>query len=93
MPDQYIDVASAMPLTTTTALADGRIAIIGDHVYLGTRPLTTREAAAREARLIVRRGLADVLEWLGEPVEIYPTSAEILERFQAMNDARKGNQS
>jgi hypothetical protein len=58
-------------------LRDGRVINMGDVMLIGTHPLTPLEAAGREARLTVRRGLADVLEWLGRPVENEPTGAEV----------------
>lgn len=46
-------------------------------------PTDPIKLAGREARLLVRRGLADVLEWLGEPVVNEP----ILARLRAMGEA------
>jgi len=44
-------------------------AFVGDLVlFIGTRPLTDVEYAGEEGRYLVRRGLADVLAWLGEDV-------------------------
>lgn len=76
-----------IPVHVSPTLPDGVMVLAhpehlyggGDHpiLWIGAAPLTDLEAAAREARLTVRRGLADVLTWLGEPVENEPTGAEI----------------
>lgn len=62
----------AMRIERTTALEDGHTAVVrdlsGDDVlFIGTRPLPEHRA---EARRIVREGMADILAWLGEPVEL-----------------------
>lgn len=58
----------------------GSSATLHQQMVIGTRPLTDLEKAGQEARLVVRRGLADVLEWLGQRVDnTPPTSAEILD--------------
>lgn len=82
-----------VPVVPDRYLADGTTLVIDTRptggariVLVGTRPLTTLEAAGREARLIVRRGLADVLAWLGQPVENEPTGADILASFAAYQD-------
>jgi hypothetical protein len=59
-------------------LRDGMVLQTENVILIGTRPLTELEAAGREARLAVRRGLADVLEWLGRPVMNEPTGAQLL---------------
>lgn len=63
-------------------LRDGLVILTPGRIHLGTRPLTPIEAAGRDARLMVREGLADVLEWLGKPVYTEPTSKEILDEFR-----------
>lgn len=47
-------------------------------MLVGTMPPTDPvKLAGREARLMVRRGLADVLEWLGQPVINEPALARL----------------
>jgi hypothetical protein len=76
-----------IPVHLSPLLPDGRMVLAsaqhlyggGDHpiLWIGTAPLTDREQLRREARLTVRRGLADVLGWLGEAVENEPTGVEL----------------
>lgn len=50
----------------------------GQVLLVGTQPPRDPVALARrEARLMVRRGLADVLEWLGQPVVNEPALARL----------------
>lgn len=51
------------------------------YLSVGTKSLPEH---VKEARVIVRRGLADVLNWLGEPVE----PAYGLERVKRFNSSR-----
>jgi hypothetical protein len=67
-----------LDIVTTAGLRDGKVVVIGSKLFLGTAPLTVKEQAGRDARMIVREGLADVLEWLGQSVYTEPTTAEIL---------------
>ncbi len=55
------------------ALDDGKVLLAADGsgrtaLHIGTRPLTEVERARLEGRYLVRRGMADVLAWLGESV-------------------------
>lgn len=61
-----------IPVHLNPTLPDGETV-----VWVGVAPLSDLEAAGREARLTVRRGLADVLAWLGEAVENEPTGIEL----------------
>ena len=70
-----------IPVHLSPLLPDGETV-----VWVGAAPLSEREAAMREARLHVRRGLADVLAWLGEAVENEPTGREIWDALM-----REGN--
>jgi hypothetical protein len=79
-------------IVQTAGLRDGKVVIIGHRLYLGTAPLSVKEAAGRDARMIVREGLADVLEWLGKPVYTEPTSAEILAEFRGHKLADEATQ-
>lgn len=61
---------------------DGEMVWSGlNFLFVGTGPLPLMEDVRREGRRIVRRGLADVLEWLGESWNDEPTGAEV---FQAL---------
>jgi hypothetical protein len=62
-----------MFLTSDPAQTGGAWAVI----VVGTRPPDPIKQAGRAARLLVRRGLADVLEWLGEDVVNEPLMARI----------------
>lgn len=87
---------SGVPVHLSPVLPDGQMCLSTDYadpfgpeqtvIWIGTAPLTEVEAAKRDARLAVRRGLADVLAWLHEPVENEPSGVEI---WRAM--LRKGN--
>lgn len=69
------DVLSGLRVIERTDLADGMILRLdgdvldtGDLLLVGMRPLTDLEFAREEGRYLVRRGMADVLAWLGETV-------------------------
>lgn len=79
-----------IPLVLDERLAEGEMLMLGPDlgpyalggpqvIVLGIGPIDWRTWCRREARRIVRTGLADVLDWLGEP-QWRParTSAEIL---------------
>jgi hypothetical protein len=77
-----------IPVHLSTLLPDGEMALSVDYglygddhaiVWIGCAPLDEHEQAKRDARRTVRRGLADVLAWLGEPVENEPGGVEIWE--------------
>lgn len=78
---------NGIPVHLSPVLPDGQIVLAGDlHLYgggdhpilwVGCAPLDPVAAARRHARLMVRRGLADVLAWLGEAVENEPTGRQI----------------
>jgi hypothetical protein len=64
---------AGMPVFISGAVPDGMIAIVNPHalpatptIHIGVEQMPEHRA---EARRIVREGLADVLAWLGEPVE------------------------
>lgn len=60
-------------------LQDGKVLWMGMRwLHIGTRPLDLMEEVGREARLIVREGMKEILEWLGEPWYNEPTGQEIL---------------
>lgn len=74
---------TGVPVVLHPALSDGKVIVANDLarggqmvVWIGTYA-DEFDRAAREARLTVRRGLADVLAWLGETVENEPTGDEI----------------
>lgn len=76
-----------IPVVENPYVPDGTVLIIGkrDAIVIGMCPRTELELVGYAARHIVRRGLADVLEWLGEEVgpEMPPTGAAILARLRA----------
>jgi hypothetical protein len=84
----------AIVVTLTDALPDGKVRRTRQHVYIGTGALPVREAAGREARRLVRQGMADVLKWLGQPVETELSGEEILTRWRQEHAApdRPGRQ-
>lgn len=59
-------------------LPDGRMYWIGTQVLV----LGTMYDVKDDARRIVRRGMKDVLDWLGEPLDVYPTSKEVLDALK-----------
>lgn len=75
-----------IPVHLSPLLPDGKVYDVRGPgqaiVWIGCAPLDEHEQAQRDARLAVRRGLADVLTWLGEPVENEPGGVEIWEALQ-----------
>lgn len=68
---------------------DGHMYFVGmSDLIIGTRPLSEMDQVRREARLMVREGMKDILEWLGPKApggsEWYnePTGADLLERIR-----------
>jgi hypothetical protein len=80
-------IMHGIPVHLSPVLPDGQVFMSSDYadpfgneqsiLWIGSAPLTELAAARREARLAVRRGLADVLAWLGETVENEPTGVEL----------------
>jgi hypothetical protein len=67
------DIAG-IPVITSAVIPDGELLIIGpsgpgtyEYLAVGIGPIDNSEWCRREALRIVQTGLADVLEWLGEP--------------------------
>lgn len=62
-----------MPVIFTEAMEDGSMMCDGRNWYVGTfrKPehLTPVQKEGRAAALHVREQMADILEWLGEPVD------------------------
>lgn len=58
----------SMGVHRSTALRDGIVLKAGREFFIGVRPLTDVELAGAEGRYIVRRGMADVLAYIGETV-------------------------
>lgn len=67
-----------MPVYLHPYLRDGAVLVADGTILLGTCPLTPIEEAGREARRIIRRGMADVLRWAGQPVDMEPSAVEVL---------------
>lgn len=63
-------------------IQDGKVYLFGSsYLWIGTGQIDFWEAIRREGRLLVREGLKDVLEWLGEDWYNEPTGEEIYEMF------------
>jgi hypothetical protein len=78
--DRNTSQLSSLPLIETPYLPDTKMMLTPTAVLVGTAPPVGYVAlAGREARLLVRRGLADVLTWLGEPVVNEPVLAYLRE--------------
>ena len=75
-------VFGAIDVVVNTGLRDGTVLMMGRTMHVGTRPLTVLEQAGKDARMIVRRGMADVLAWLGEAVDNEPTGRQILDALR-----------
>jgi hypothetical protein len=80
---------AGIPIVVSSMLPDGEVLIVGQSSYSGTAavfgagPIGNSEWCRREALRIVRTGLADVLEWLGEPPWTPPLgSVQILARMK-----------
>lgn len=83
---QMID---GMPIVLVPHIPDTTVWFAGEYSFYGQRTLFVgtqlpdlREQCRRQARMTVRRGLADVLEWLGEPVVTEPVLALLEERIR-----------
>ena len=68
---------------------DGHMYFVGmSDLIIGTQPLSEIEEAKREARMIVREGMKDILEWLGPKApggsrwDNEPSGVELLERIR-----------
>lgn len=70
---------------------DGRMTWSGiNFLFVGTQPLPLLEDARRDARRIVRKGLQDVLEWLGEGHwNDEPSGAEVIYALRLGADPMK----
>jgi hypothetical protein len=67
----------------TEALEDGTVAKGPAGIHIGTGPRSFQAQARIDAHRIVRTGLAEVLEWLGEKPWSEPsTGAELLSRLK-----------
>lgn len=75
-----------IPIIEHPWMADDQIFISNDWgandrdgmlIVVGTKEPDPVKLAGREARLAVRRGLADVLAWLGQPVVNEPVMARL----------------
>lgn len=78
----YLETMLGLPIIEVPMMEDTWAASswandLGSCVLVGTKPPDEMELVRREARLLVRRGLADVLEWLGRPVVNEPVLAAL----------------
>lgn len=74
LPDDQMIIGSDLTITS------------GPVIFVGIQPPDPIKQAGRDARLAVRRGLADVLAWLGEDVVTEPLMPAI--RLRAASDKR-----
>ncbi len=73
-------VFTGIPVVTSDLIPDGDYHLTPEVFVIGTGPVDWHTWCQREALRIVRTGLADVLEWLGEPAWKPPlTSAKFFE--------------
>ncbi len=82
---------AGIPVVVSGAVRDGEVLILGATSYsgtsaiIGTGSIDSSEWCRREALRIVQTGLADVLEWLGEPPWRPPlTGVQILARIKGL---------
>lgn len=76
-----------IPVVTSPLMPDGTIALINTHTLPPARRLVVGVEQVPEHRAeairIVREGLRDVLEWLGEPVEALTAGERVMFRLTA----------
>jgi hypothetical protein len=74
---------------TQPRLRDGSVLLYGSrYLWIGTDPGDEVQQAGRAARMQVRREYAEILEWLGEPVDVdicHPTGADLLRYLRQGN--------
>ena len=81
MTAPYPELMDDLQIITSAMLADDKAYLFADKLLVGTKPPSDPvKLAGRDARQMVRRGLSDVLEWLGRPVVTEPVLDAILER-------------
>jgi hypothetical protein len=79
----YPELIADMPIVQSAWLEDTKAYVSTNYdangrrpvLLVGAKPPEGLDAVRREARLIVRHGLADVLDWLGQPVINEPVMA------------------
>lgn len=92
LPDAVYPIASRfgprdIEVMTQPHLKDGTVLLYGmRYLWIGTCPLSLMEEVGREARLIVRDGLRDVMDWCGMKYDDEPGGYEILRRIRAAGD-------
>jgi hypothetical protein len=81
---------AGLPIIKSPIAKDGRIFALTGDFWSGSEKviigITNESDVAHEARSIVRRGLKDVLRWLGEPTI---TGREAWEMLHKYNDERE----
>ena len=63
-----------LPYRFDPALEDGQMVLLAGVVIIGIKP---RSWAHSQALRIVRSGLAEVLDWLGMPVEVATAESQL----------------
>lgn len=77
----YPELWDGLPIRLIPWMEDHKAYILQGTLLVGDKaPEDPVKLAGREARQMVRRGLADVLEWCGKPVVTEPILAAILDR-------------
>ena len=65
------------------SIKDGTTQMYGQrYLWVGTRPLTLMEEVRREARLIVRYGMHEIMEWCGMEFDDEPSGVQLLDRIR-----------
>ncbi|MFC0626160.1 hypothetical protein [Kribbella deserti] len=88
LADVPVSLVNTLPVVESPYLPEGTCYVTRTfsgraEVLLVGGYLDPVQKAGREARMIVRRGLADVLEWLGEPVELPTVMSALRDRMAA----------
>jgi hypothetical protein len=68
-----------VPLFENTFTPDAQVDMVLGDIWIGVAP-----DHHNEARQLVRNGLADVLEWLGEPIHRI-TGRELIDRLKSID--------
>lgn len=86
MRSGQVAAIAGIPIVMSPHMRDGEVYLIDRKMFIGTYPKTPVQLAGEEGRWLVRNGLADVLEWLGEKVgPMHPPSG--VKILQGMKDA------
>lgn len=80
---------NATPVVLSNTIEEGKVVYTGDGtpggvltIYVGTY-ISPLKQEGRNARQLVRNGLADVLDWLGEPVRLRTVAETLQDQLRA----------